>query len=403
MKRLYFNTAREHLSENRQMLFLMGPRQVGKTTTCLEVGKTYSRFYYFNWDNDQDRMQILEGAGKIAEICDLQVLGESPPLLIFDEIHKYAYWKNFLKGLFDSYPQKMHILVTGSARLDIYKKGGDSLMGRYFMYRFHPLSLGEILNQGLPKEEIRPEPEKISAEDYEALWRFGGYPDPFIKREQRFFNRWQNLRFQQLFQEEVRDLTRVQELGQLEILAKILRSQVGQQTSYDSLSKHVRVSGNTVRNWISLLNSLYYCFEVRPWSKNITRSLLKEPKYYLWDWSQVESEGARAENFIGAHLLKAVHFWTDYGFGNFGLYYLRDKEQREVDFIVTKNDIPWFLVEVKYAFTSTISRSLTYFQEATQAPYAFQVCVDMPYVNKNCFELGQPIVVPASTFLSQLV
>lgn len=400
---MYFTAALEHLRENRQMLFLMGPRQVGKTTTCLQIGQTFDRFYYFNWDNDADRLLILGGTEKVADHAELKVLKDNSPLLIFDEIHKYKDWKNFLKGLFDSYPQKMHILVTGSARLDVYKKGGDSLMGRYFMYRFHPLTVGEILHQEPPKNEIHKHPQQIADEDFQALWEFGGYPDPYLKREKRFFNRWQNLRFQQLFQEEVRDLTRIQELGQLEILAKILRNQVGQQTSYDSLAKHVRVSGNTIRNWTSLLSSLYYCFEVRPWSKNVTRSLLKEPKYYLWDWSQIEDRGSRAENFVASHLLKAIHFWTDYGFGNYGLYYLRDKEQREVDFLVTKDDKPWFLVEVKYAYTPQMSKSLAYFQEMTKAPHAFQVCFEMSFVKKNCFESKEPVVVSARSFLSQLI
>ena len=293
--------------------------------------------------------------------------------------------------------------MTGSARLDVYKKGGDSLMGRYFMYRFSPLTIGEILHQDLPKSELRPMPEAIKETDFQALWEFGGYPDPYMKRDKRFYNRWQNLRFQQLFQEEVRDLTWVQELGQIEVLAKILSRQVGQQTSYESLAKHVRVSGNTIRAWTGILSSLYYSFEIRPWSKNITRSLLKEPKYYLWDWSQIEEEGARAENFIASHLLKAIHFWTDYGFGNYNLYYLRDKEQREVDFLVTTNEVPWFLVEVKKAYIPQISRALAYFQEATQASYAFQVCLEMPFVKKSCFESKELVVVSALSFLSQLI
>lgn len=403
MKRIYYNAALEHLGQHRQMLFLMGPRQVGKTTTCMQVGETYENSYYFTWDNEQDKANIIAGVERIAEITRLKDIQTNPPLLIFDEIHKYAHWKNFLKGLFDSYPKKMHILVTGSARLDVYKKGGDSLMGRYFMYRFHPLSVGELLHTDLPQQELRDHPKKLAEEDFARLLTYGGYPDPYLQQERRFFNRWQNLRFQQLFQEEVRDVTRVQEIGQLEIFARMLQNQSGQQTSYDSMAKHVRVSGHTIRNWASILSSLYYCFEIRPWSKNIVRSLLKEPKYYLWDWSALEDPGAKAENFIASHLLKAVQFWTDYGFGQFGLYYLRDKEQREVDFLVTKNEKPWFLVEVKLNHQSQMSPALKYFQQATKAPHAFQVCLEMPYVNKNCFAYNEPIQVPASTFLSQLI
>ena len=182
-----------------------------------------------------------------------------------------------------------------------------------------------------------------------------------------------------------------------------MKACVGKQTSYESLAKTVRATGVSIRKWINTLNSLYYSFEVRPWSKNISRSLIKEPKYYLWDWSDIEDEGAKGENFIACHLLKAVHYWTDFGFGNYGLYYLRDKEKREVDFLVTKNDKPWFLVEVKHKRNHGIDPSLYHFQEQTKAPHAFQVVVDLPFVNKNCFEESGPIIVPAKTFLSQLI
>ncbi len=403
MKRLYYNTICEHFQNNRQMLFVMGPRQAGKTTTCMSLQEKFPLFFYFTWDNSKDREAILAGAEKIAELTGLKTLQKEIPLIVFDEIHKYSQWKDFLKGLYDSYPNKMHILVTGSARLDIYKKGGDSLMGRYFMYRFYPLTVAELTNIKLPSQELRPHPTLLKEEDFEFLWRFGGYPDPYLKRNQRFFNRWKNLRFQQLFQEEIQDISRVQELAQLEMLAKLLKLQAGGQSNYDSLAKAVRVSGNTVRNWIGILNSLYYCFEIRPWSTNISRSLIKEPKYYLWDWSEIEDLGAKAENFIACHLLKAVHFWTDFGFGKYDLYYLRDKEQREVDFLVTKDEKPWLLVEAKWAKEQGLSPSLYYFQEATGAQHAFQVVIDMPYVNKNCFKETGPIIVPARTFLSQLV
>lgn len=156
-------------------------------------------------------------------------------------------------------------------------------------------------------------------------------------------------------------------------------------------------------NWIEILNALYYSFELRPWSKNISRALIKEPKYYLWDWAQVMDSGARAENFVASHLLKAVHFWTDSGFGRYEMHYIRDKEQRGVDFLVTKNEKPWFLVEVKMSDNKGISPGLIYFQKETGAEHAFQVVIDLPWVNRNCFEVDQPVIVPARTFLSQLV
>jgi len=402
MKRLYLSAVLQHIQENRQMLFLMGARQVGKTTTCLALADKYTHFY-FTWDDPNDRNLILNGPRDVGQAIGLDTLLKSKPVVVFDEIHKYPDWKGFLKGFYDIFSDKVHILVTGSARLDIYKKGGDSLMGRYFLYHFHPLSIAEIITPTLPKSEIRPTPKEISEKQFHSLWEFGGYPDPFLKNNRRFFNRWSNLRFHQLFQEDIRDLTKIQELKSLEILANLLKFQVGKQTSLDSLAKKVRVSGHTIRHWIETLRSLYYCFEVRPWSKNIARALTKEPKYFLWDWSQVENLEDRAENFIASHLLKAVHFWTDSGLGVYELYYIRDKEQREVDFLVTKNEKPWFLVEAKLSDNKGISASLNYFQELTKAEHAFQVVIDLPFVKKNCFLETKPIIVPAKTFLSQLI
>ena len=403
MKRIYYAAIIEHMRENRQMLFLMGPRQVGKTTTCHSLKNEFKYCSYFSWDDLEDREIILAGPKAIAVDAGLESLLDSKPVIVFDEIHKYSGWKDFLKGFYDSYSNLAHILVTGSARLDVYKKGGDSLMGHYFLYRFHPLSVAEIVDPTFPSTELRSNPIAISDTQFDALWEFGGYPDPFLKADKRFFNRWSNLRLQQLFQEDIRDLTRIQELKQLEVLANLLKLQAGRQTSYESLAKKVRVTGHTIRNWTETLRSLYYCFEIRPWSNNIARALIKEPKYYLWDWAQVEDLGARAENFVASHLLKAVHFWTDSGFGRYDLHYIRDKDQREVDFLVTRNEKPWFLVEVKISDNKAVSPALSYFQQATGAKHAFQVVIDLPWVNQNCFKEMRPIIVPARTFLSQLV
>lgn len=165
----------------------------------------------------------------------------------------------------------------------------------------------------------------------------------------------------------------------------------------------INVSSPTIRRWLNCLEAFYYCFSIHPWTKNVKRSLRKEPKYYLWDWSLIEDPGARVENFVASHLLKAVHFWTDYGFGEFELHFLRDKEKNEVDFLVTKNKAPWFLVEVKISKNSGISKSLYTFQKQTGAKHAFQVIIDMDYIQKDCFAYRNPIIVPAMTFLSQLI
>ena len=207
----------------------------------------------------------------------------------------------------------------------------------------------------------------------------------------------------QLFNEDLRDLTKIQDFGQMEILAELLQSQSTKLTNYSSLANKINVSVDTVRRWIQVLKSFYYCFIIRPWTKNVTRSLIKEPKIFLWDWSLVEDPGARVENFIASHLLKAIHYWTDYGFGEYGLYFLRDKEKREVDFLVTKNKKPWFIIDVKTAENKGLTKSLHYFQEITRATHAFQVVFDADYVDEDCFSHTEPISVPARTLLSQLI
>jgi uncharacterized protein len=402
IKRTYEALLEEHFAENRQMLFLVGPRQVGKTTTSLEVSEPYKHHFYFNWDAQEDRIKIVAGPDAIAEVTQLHTLRKTLPLIVFDELHKYGKWKTFLKGFFDKYWKYAHIIVTGSARLNVYKAGGDSLMGRYFSYRLHPLSIAELVDPKLKKTEISA-PKKVSDELFFNLLAFGGFPEPFLKRTPQFYTRWNRSRAQQLFEEDLRDLTRIQELGQMQLLAEVIRQQVGQLTSYTELAKKVNVSIDTIRRWLEILKSFYFCYTLQPWSKNIVRSLLKEPKIYLWDWSCIADIGARAENFIASHLLKAVHFWTDRGWGEYDLYYLRDKEKREVDFLVAKNGKPWFLVEVKHSSNGSPSKALFYFQKMLNAEFALQVALDMDYVDRSCFDSARPLIVPAKTFLSQLV
>lgn len=402
MKRLYETVVKNHLSHHRQMIFLSGPRQVGKTTTSLEASTENPIHYYFNWDNEDHRALIIEGPSAIANHCKLHEMHTTLPILVFDEIHKYRNWKRFLKGFFDTYEKKCRIIVTGSARLDIYKRGGDSLMGRYFLYRIHPLSVREIADPRLRAQEIE-QPCNINSADYEALLSYGGFPEPYLKRTKTFFNHWKRLRIDQLFREDIRDLSRVQEISQIQLLAEFLQQQATHSLNHSVLAGKIKVSLPTLQRWIELLKNLYFCFTIQPWSKNLSRSLIKEPKIFLWNWALIEESGARLENFIAAHLYKAVQFWTDQGFGDFGLYYLRDKDKREVDFLVTKNKKPWFLVEAKASGNQGISRWLYYYQEKLAVPHAFQIGFDLPYVDRNCFEIKEPVIVPAKTFLSQLV
>lgn len=398
-KRFYDALIDEHLLNHRQMAFVSGPRQVGKTTTCRNHADRYA-----NWDNIDDREQILAGPTRLMEWFALNRLSRKTPVVLFDELHKHPRWKQYLKGVFDTYADQTRIIVTGSSRLDIYRRAGDSLMGRYFLYHMHPFSVAETLYQDLPdpKRMVRT-PKKPKPTDFDALWNHGGYPEPFLKRDKRFSLRWQKLRTQQLLREDIRDLTQIQQIDQLELLVKLLSSRSANQIVYSNLAKEVRTSIDTIRRWIETLSNLHHGFLIKPWFKNITRSLRKEPKWFLRDWSDIEDEGSKAETFVACHLLKAVEGWNDLGFGKFQLAYLRDKDKREVDFVVIKDTHPWFLVEVKYQDTS-LSSGLVHFQEQVGAPYAFQVVLDADFIDADCFaKPGPPIIVPAKTLLSQLI
>lgn len=404
MKRNYTKTLLDHFEAHRQMVFVMGPRQSGKTTVAQSIVDHQKEAKYLSWDNTDDRELILQGPTAIADSLSLSSLKDSKPIICFDEIHKYAHWRDFLKGFYDSYPDQSRILVTGSAKLDVFSRGGDSLMGRYFPFRFHPLSIAELVNKQFSTEiDILPKPKRVGDDVFQALWKFGGYPDPFLKQSDAFHRRWQKLRGQQLFQEDIRDLTRIQDIGRLELLAEYMKQNASKQVTYSNLAKQLRITDKTVREWLSILKSVYYCFDIKPYSKNVTRSLLKEPKFYLWDWSLCVNDGSRAENFIALALLKAINYWNDMGFGDYKLHYLRDKEKREVDFLVVKNNQPWMLVEAKHKNNKSISPHLYYFQDQLKAEYALQVVIEMDYVNKNCFVGPEPLIVPAKTFLSQLV
>jgi predicted AAA+ superfamily ATPase len=394
--RLYDSMLKGHFAHYRQMAFVSGPRQVGKTTTCRLESTDY-----LNWDNDDDRRLILLGPAAVTGRVELQKLRAITPIVVFDELHKDKKWKAFLKGFFDVYGQHIHVIVTGSSRLDLYRRGSDSLMGRYFLYRMHPFSVAETIRTGLPKDLIQP-PAAPTEVEWQALWEHGGFPEPFLKRDVRFTRRWRSLRNDQLTHEDMRDLAQIESLSLLDTLTQILAERSGQQLVYSNLANEVGISLDTAKRWIDLLARLHFGFLIRPWFKNVTKALRKEPKWFLRDWSGIEDPGQRAETFMACHLLKAIEGWTDLGFGTFELRYLRDKLKREVDFLVVRDRKPWFLVEVKTKDTK-LSETLHHFQRETGAAHAFQAVADLSYVPADCFTRNDPTVVPMRTLLSQLL
>ena len=347
-----------------KMVFVGGPRQVGKTTLCQNfVGASFKNHAYFNWDNRADRKTIMAGSWP----------GDAE-LLIFDEIHKYRQWKGLIKGEYDKLKDRFKFLVTGSARLDLYRKGGDSLQGRYHYYRLHPFSLAEI--EGISykssvSDEISPGKD-FYQETLNTLDSFGGFPEPVTKQNKRHLRRWHNEKIERMFREDILDVESIRDIGSMKLLGDILPSKVGALLSLNTIREDLEVSHRAVTHWMDILEAFYYHFRIYPFSAKKIRSLKKEPKLYLWDWSEVEDEAARFENLIASHLLKFVHFITDNEGHKAELYYLRDVDKREVDFLVTIKNKPWFAVEVKLNDTA-LSPSLLYFRDRLAIPHVYQV------------------------------
>ncbi len=402
MKRCYENLVLESLNAHRQMIFLSGPRQVGKTTCTRQILPDAK---YFNYDKVADARIVMAGADAVAKELDLANPNRAQAGVVFDELHKFAKWKHFLKGFFDVYGdnRKLKIMVTGSARLNVYKRGGDSLMGRYFPFRIHPLSAAELVSDEVDLENLFQKPKPVTRESIDALLKLGGFPEPFLEGSERFHNRWSKLRLEQIFMEDLRNLSRVQDIQQLRALAEILRQCVASGVNYSSLACDLCVTSDTIKKWISTLESVFWCWTMRPYYRNVTSAIRKQPKVYLWDWSEVKDVGARCENFLASQLLKSVDWWKENGLGDFELCYLRDKQQREVDFVIVKDGNPFMLVECKHSGNTELSRNLLHFHRELKPKYAFQVAFDLPPTDLNPLDYNEPVKISVADFLKILL
>jgi predicted AAA+ superfamily ATPase len=329
-----------------KMVFLGGPRQVGKTT--LSTTLPHLKTSYLNWDNLEDKKKILNVNWP-----------ELNKLIVFDEVHKFARWRNMIKGYWDIHKSQHQFLVTGSARLDYYRKGGDSLLGRYHYYRLHPLSLGEISKN--PKSK-----------DLELLLKFGGFPEPFLKGSERTLRRWHLERNSRVITEDIKELERIKEMSLIELLMNALPQRVGSPLSKNNLAHGLEVDFKTIERWLTILESVYYCYRISPFGPPKLRAVKKEQKVYLWDWSEILLEGPRWENFVGSYLLKYCHFLEDTQGYKMELRFLRDTEGREIDFVVLKDKLPLFAVECKSG-EKQISKNLEYFKARTSIPAFYQV------------------------------
>ena len=376
-----------------KMVFLGGPRQVGKTTMARQIAEGVAPAVYLNWDNRDHRRMIMHGHWS-----------PDAKLVLFDELHKYRSWKNLVKGFWDTRLPHLQIMVTGSSRLDVYRRGGDSLQGRYHYYRLHPFSLRE-LNHAAPyhvDDAVEHMPQRLgdALPGLDHLMRFGGFPEPCLQGSERGLRRWQNQRFERVFREDIRDTESLRSLADVELLGTMLPDRVAAPLSFSSLATDLEVSPKTVKSWIELLCRNYYIFRVPPYHRRLPRALKKESKYYMWDWSEVKAEGARFENMVASHLLKYCHFNYDVMGEKMELYYLRDLEKREVDFLVTREQKPWLIVECKKQAGGSLT-ALNYFSQHLKVDQRFMVVLasGVDHVDRS----SGIRVVSADRFLSVLV
>lgn len=333
----------------KKMVFLGGPRQCGKTTLARSLLKG-SNGVYFNWDDDVHRRRILA-----------RQWSDDAALVVFDELHKFSKWKNWIKGIYDTNPHSTSFLVTGSARLDVYRRGGDSLLGRYHYWRLHPFGLDEM-------------PAKMAEE--EALSRLltvGGFPEPFLDGDERQARRWRRERLERVLKDDIRDLESIKDISTLGLFVDSLRQRVGGLVVLANIASDLQVAPATLKRWLAALERMYLVFSVQPLTRGVPRAIQKPPKVYFFDTGDVVGdEGARFENFVATHLLKQCHLQEDRDGYKYELRYVRDKEGREVDFAIVKDGVVTELIECKWSDTQ-FEPALKYYAERLQPQRAMQV------------------------------
>ena len=331
-----------------KIVLLTGPRQCGKTTLAKQLCDSFD---YFNYDAAESRLALKEKSWDRKKL-----------LLIFDELHKMNHWKRWLKGIYDTEGIPPQILVTGSARLDMHKKLGDSLAGRYFQFRLHPLDMKEaVACYSTDTEQV-----------FQQLWDCSGFPEPFLKNSVTYYKRWRRSHLDIILRQDLIDLYTGRDIQAIETLVLLLKDRIGSSISYANLARDLERDPNTIKRWLRLLENLYIIFRVTPFHKNIARSLLKEPKYYFYDHTYAEEDGARLENMVACALLKELQFIEDTQGKSTSLHYLRTKDGKEIDFLICIEKQVKLLLEVKSADDSP-SGSFRHFSQYLPAAQKIQI------------------------------
>ncbi len=389
-----------------RMSFICGPRQIGKTTLAQNhLERVNQSGNYHNWDSLSLRQRFASNPLFFIENIPLPLPhGVKRPAgdrqcIVFDEINKYPQWKNILKGYYDEWKNSINFVITGSARLDYLRHSGDSLVGRYFLFRMNPLHpndlTGAILSSDSawhPKSPLIPfnDPDKTFQEATTHLYNLTGFPEPLSIGTKDFYERWKDNHISLITSEDVRDLSRIVNIQKLQTLVFLLPERVGSPLSLNNLRKILDCAHGSVQNWLEALKKVYIVFDIAPYFVRLTRSVRKEHKYYFWDWGLLEDWGERFENFLAVKLQRAVSTWNEWGKGAYQLMYIRTKDGREVDFVITERDRPYILVESKRT-DRDLAPGLRYFKDRIQAPMAFQVIETPGYlkqVDRGVFVIG---------------
>jgi predicted AAA+ superfamily ATPase len=359
------------LSKEKRMVFMSGARRVGKTTLGEMIGQGFANRVYLNWEIPEHRTRLIRSPAFFEE---LERQDESAPLVMLDEINRNRGWRRYLKGAYDRFQNRYQFLIAGSSRLDFPQRRGDSLAGRYYLLHLWPFTQAELGRANLKPEVFFDNPLQVSMERHSelgALWQtlseHSGFPEPFLAGRKTSYRRWSAAYGEQLIREDIRDLTGVKGIAELETLCHLLPAQVGRLLSVPGLAQGLQVAYNTIRSWLTTLQRFFVIVSLSPWSRGMPRAIREGQKIYVWDAPRVRDAAARFENMVALELCRAVSGWNEMGYGRFSLNFIRTKDQQEVDFILSDDGRPVLLVDAR-AQEHQPSAALMKFQAALKVP-----------------------------------
>ena len=403
MKRSMYEKIWRTLAGFKQMIFIAGPRQAGKTTFTQMLAEGFTNSLYFNWDILDEKRKLIENPSFYEEVTRKD---NSVPLIIFDELHKYGTWKNYLKGVYDRDKDNFKFIVSGSGRLDIYQKGGDSLAGRYLLFYLWPFTLAELAGRRLDFASFMKAPLALHPmlDEPETIWKrlttFSGFPDPYLEADENYHRIWSNNYRKQLLREDLRDLTSLRSIDNVEILFSLVPSRVGSPLSMASLARDLRVSFDSVKKWLLLFERFFMTFSLSPWTRKVSRAITKERKVYLYDYAVIGAAAAKFENMVALELWRAVTNWNDLGLGDFSLHFIRNREKEEVDFLIADKNSPVLMIEAKLSDDAP-AKSLKKFQTVFNIP-AVQLVNKAGICKSQSNGENKILVISAAQWLSLL-